>query len=42
MDGVSSKCEAPENTGCYKALIGEDEINNFKNYNYKLWLQYWN
>ena len=42
VDGVSSKCEAPENTGCYKALIGEDEINNFKNYNFKLWLQYWN
>ena len=27
VDGVSSKCEAPENTGCYKALIGEHEIN---------------
>ena len=38
VDGVSSKCIAPENTGCYKALIGEREMIIIKiiiiNYNY--------
>ena len=27
VDGESTTCEAPENTGCYKALVGTEKNN---------------
>ena len=32
VDGESTTCEAPENTGCYKALVGKQKNKNCKDF----------